>query len=150
MTIVRQIPWRLNRRSAPAAILCLLAGVLIASLLYSAQRQTMKLAVFSAVISLSLGIALWLAWCAMTWHLTYARETAGPYLFRYSGLFFGLPMWSTQTFQFYRRLDSPRFGRETLFWLLFGCVLSAPFALWGGLVFRYFVVLILGKPFRNR
>jgi hypothetical protein len=131
-------------------MLCLVAAVLIASLSYSAQRETAKLSVFSAVISLSLGIALWLAWCAMTWHLAYARATEGPYLFRYSGLLFGLPMWSTQTFQFYRQLDWSLSGRETLFWLLFGCVISAPFALWGGLVFRYFVVRILGKTFGNR
>ena len=150
MAVVRQVPWRLNRRSAAAAILCLLAGVLITSLMFAAQRQTMKLAVLSTVISLALGTALWLAWCALTWHLAYGRETEGPYLFRYSGLFFGLPMWSAQTFQFYRQLDSPRSAPETLFWLLFGCILSAPFALWGGVVFRYFVVLILGKSFRTR
>jgi hypothetical protein len=59
-------------------------------------------------------------------------------------------MWSAQTFQFYRQLESTRAARETLFWLLFGCILSAPFALWGGIVFRYFVVVILGKSFGNR
>lgn len=150
MTATRQIPWRLNRRSALVAMLCLLAGALITSRLFAVQRQPMKLTVLSTAIALSLGLALWLAWCAMTWHLAYGRETEGPYVFRYSGLFFGLPMWSAQTFQFYRELDSPRSARETLFWLLFGCILSAPFALWGGIVFRYFVVRILGKPFRNR
>jgi hypothetical protein len=129
---------------------CLLAGALMTRLLFAAQRQTMELTVPSTAIALSLGLALWLAWCAMTWHLAYGRETEGPYVFRYSGLLFGLPMWSAQTFQFYRQQDSSRSTWETLFWLLFGCILSAPFALWGGIVFRYFVVIILGKSFRNR
>jgi hypothetical protein len=150
VTVPRQIPWRLNRRSALVAMLCLLAGVLITSLLFAVQRQPMKLTVLSTAIALSLGLALWLAWCAMTWHLAYGRETEGPYVFRYSGLFFGLPMWSAQTLQFYRQLDSARSALETLFWLLFGCIISAPFALWGGIVFRYFVVVILGKSFQSR
>jgi hypothetical protein len=131
-------------------MLCLVGGVLITSLQFAVQREPMKLTVVSTAIALSLALALWLAWCAMTWHLAYGRETGGPYLYRYSGLLFGLPMWSAQTFQFYRQLDSRRSARETLFWLLFGCILSAPFALWGGIVFRYFVVVILGKSFRNQ
>ncbi len=130
-------------------MLCVLAGALITSLQFAMQRQPMKLTVLSTAIALSLALALWLAWCAMTWHLAYGRETRGPYAFRYSGLFFGLPLWSAQTFQFYRQTAPSRSARETLFWLLFGCILSAPFALWGGIVFRYFVVVILGKSFRN-
>lgn len=149
MAIARQIPWRLNRRSAPVAMLCVLAGALITSLQFAVQQQPMRLTVLSTGIALFLALALWLAWCAMTWHLAYGREARGPYAFRYSGLLFGVPLWSAQTFQFYRQTDPSRSPREILFWLLFGCILSAPFALWGGIVFRYFVVVILGKSFRN-
>jgi hypothetical protein len=124
--------------------------MLITRFQFAVQRQPLKLTVVSSAVALSLGLALWLAWCAMTWHLAYGRETEGPYVFRYSGLLFGLPTWSAQTFQFYRQLSAMGSARETIFWLLFGCIISAPFALWGGIVFRYFVVVILGKSFGNR
>jgi hypothetical protein len=144
MKIVRQVPWKIDRESAPIAILCVTAGVACGLLVLPAHATRDETA-FSLVMGLVLALACWLAWSAVSWHIDLARRAAGPYLLRHSGLLFALPMWSMQSFQLYRQTDEANGLQAKLFWLLFSLLLPAPFALWGGIAFQYAINVIFGR-----
>jgi hypothetical protein len=134
MKIVRQIPWKIDRESAPIALLCVAAGI-VCGLLVLPAHATRDEETFSLVMAVVLALACWLAWSAITWHIELARRAAGPYLLRHSGLLFALPMWSMQSFRLYLQTEGA--NGATFFWLLFALLLPAPFALWGGIAFQY-------------
>jgi len=147
--IARQIPWRLTRRSIPALASSLLIGCIGGILAYLQQpsnvAENLAIASFASAFSAVLATCAWLAWCALSWHLELAQSPTGSYTLRHSGLLFGVAMWSGQSYQFFRQLGDAVGWDANAFRLLFALMLPAPFALWGGLAFRYALDWVFGS-----
>ena len=92
---------------------------------------------FAAGAALVFALACWFAWCAVTWHVDFARREGGSYVVRNGGLLWALFMWSAQSYRFIRQPSQVDAFTASPFWIVFALILPAPFALWGGVAMQY-------------